>query len=214
MWKRCQISFSWAPKSMWMVTGAMKLKDISSWNSCDKPRQLIKSRDIIFASEIPYSQTYDFFSSHVWMWELDHKEGWVPRNWCFWSVVLEETLESPLDCKEIKPVNLKVNQSWIFIGRTDAEAEALILWPPDAKTWLIGKESDAGKDWRQEEKGATEDEMVAQHHWLNGHESEQASGVGDGQGSLACCSPWGCRVGHDWVTELKIYIRASQVAQW
>ena len=120
------------------------------------------------------------------MWELEHKEGWVPKNWCLWTVVLEKTLESPLDWKEIKPVNPKGNQSWIFIGRTDAKDEAPILWPPDAKNGLIGKGPDARKDWRQEEKGMTEDEMVGWHHWLNGHEFEQALVVGDGQGSLAC----------------------------
>ena len=125
------------------------------------------------------------------MWELDYKESWAPKNWCFWTVVLEKTLESPLDCKEIKPVNPKGNWPWIFIGRTDAEAEALILWPPDAKNWLIGKDPDTGKDWRQEEKGMTEDEMVGWHHLLNGHGFEQAPGVDDGQGSLVCCSPWG-----------------------
>ena len=112
-------------------------------------------------------------------------------NWCFWTVVLEKTLDSPLDCWEIQPVNPKGNQSWIYVGRTDVEAEALILWSPDAKNWLIGKDPDAGKDWRQEDKGTTEDEMVGWHHWLDGHEFEQAVGVGDGQGSLACCSPWG-----------------------
>ena len=112
-------------------------------------------------------------------------------DWCFWTVVLEKTLESPLDCKEIKPVHPKGNQSWIFIGRTDAEAEALILWPPDAKSWLIWKDPVSGKDWRQEEKVMTEDKMVGWHHWLDGHEFEQAWGDGDGQGSLACCSPWG-----------------------
>ena len=105
----------------------------------------------------PYSQSYDFSSSRVWMWELDHKESWVPKNWCFWTVVLEKTLESPLVCKEIKPVNPTGNQSWIYIGRTDAETETPVLWPPDAKNWLIGKDPDAGKDWRQEEKGATEE---------------------------------------------------------
>ena len=124
------------------------------------------------------------------MWELDYKEGWVPKNWCFWTVVLENTLESPLDSMEIKSVNPKGDQSWIFIGRTDVEAEAPILWPCDAKNWLIGKDPDAGKDWRQEEKGTTEDEMVGWHHWLNEYEFEQAPGVGDGQGSLACCSSW------------------------
>ena len=124
------------------------------------------------------------------MWELDHKEGWVPKNWYIWTVVLEKTPENPLDCK-IKPVSPKGNQSWILIGKTNAEAEAPILWPPDAKNWLAGKDPDAGKDWRQEEKGMTEDEMVGWHHLLNGHEFEQALGVGDGQGSLACYSPWG-----------------------
>ena len=126
---------------------------------------------------------------HVWMWELDHKESWVPKNWCFWTVVLEKTLESPLDCKEIQPVHPKGNQSWIFTGRTDAEAEAAILQPPDAKSWLTGKDPDAGKDWRQEEKGTTE--MFRWHHRLNGHESEQALGAWDGQGSLVCYSPCG-----------------------
>ena len=120
------------------------------------------------------------------MWELDHKEGWAPKNWCFWTVVLEKTLESPLDCKEIKSVNPKGNQLWIFIERTDAEAEAPILWPPDAKSQLIGKDPDAGKDWRQEEKGAIEDEMVRWHHRLNGHEVEQTQEDGEGQGSLVC----------------------------
>ena len=125
------------------------------------------------------------------MWELDCEEGWALKNWCFWTVVLEKTLESPLDCKEIQPVHPKGNQFWIYIGRTDAEAETLVLWPPDVKHWLIGKDPDAGKDWRREEKGPTEDEMVGWHHWLNGNEFEQAPGVGDGQGGLVCCSPWG-----------------------
>ena len=125
------------------------------------------------------------------MRELNHKECLALKNWCFWIVVLEKTLESPLDCKEIKPVNPTGNQSWIFIGRTDAEAEGPILWPPDAKNWLTGKDPDAGKDWRQEDKGTPEDEMVGWHHQLNGHEFEQAPGAGDGQGYLACCSPWG-----------------------
>ena len=126
---------------------------------------------------------------------------WPPdmKNWCFWTVVLEKTLESLLNCKEIKPVNPKGNLSWIVI---DAEAEIPILWPPDVKNWLLGKDLDAGKDWRQEEKGMTEDEMVGWHHRLNGHEFEQAPGVGDGQGGLACCSPWCCRVGHNWANEV------------
>ena len=125
------------------------------------------------------------------MWELDSKESWELKNWCFWTVVLEKTPESPLDCKESQPVSPKGNQSWIFTGRADAEAEAPILWPPDVKNWLTGKDPDAGKDWRQEETGMTEDEMVGWPHWLEGHEFEQALGVGGGQGSLACCSPWG-----------------------
>ena len=124
------------------------------------------------------------------MWELDYKESWVPKNWCFWTVMLEKALESPLHCKEIEPVHPKGNQSWIYIGRTDAEAETSILWLPGAKNWLFGKDSDAGKDWRWEEKRMTEDEMVGWHHRLNGHEFEQSLGVDDGQRSLACCSPW------------------------
>ena len=125
------------------------------------------------------------------MWELDYKESWAPKNWCFWTVELEKTLEGPLDCKEIQSVHPKGNWSRIFIGRTDAEAEALIFWPPDVKNWLIGKDPDAGKDWRQEEKGMTKDEMVGWHHWINGHEFEWAPGVGDGQGGLTCCAVHG-----------------------
>ena len=132
-----------------------------------------------------------FFSSHVWMWELDYKESWVLKNWCFWTVVLEKTLESPLDCKEIQPIHPKGNQFWIFIGRTDAEAEAPILWPSDAKSQLTEKARDAGEDWWQQEKWVGEDEMVRWHHGLNGHEFEPT--LGEGQGSLACCSPWGCK---------------------
>ena len=128
---------------------------------------------------------------HVWMWELDYKESWVPKNWCLWTVVLEKTL-NPLDCKEIQPVHPKGNQSWIFIGRIDAEAETPILWPPDANNQLIRKAPDAGKDWRHEEKGTTEDEMVGWHHQLDGHQFEQAQGGGEGQGSQVCCNPWGC----------------------
>ena len=125
------------------------------------------------------------------MWELDYKESWAQKNWCFWTVVLEKTLESPLDSKEIQPVHPKGNQSWVFIGRTDVEAETPILWPPDAKNWLIWKDPDAGKDWGQEEKGTTEDEMVGRHHSLNGHGFGWTPGAGDGQGCLACCGSWG-----------------------
>ena len=131
--------------------------------------------------------------------KLDHKEDWAPKNWCFWTVVLEKTRESPLDCKEIKPVNPERNQYWIFFGRTNAKAP--IIWPPDEKRWLIEKDPIAGKDWKQEEKGMTEDKMVGWHHRLNEHEFEQAPGPGDGQGSMVCCSLWGRRVRHDWVIE-------------
>ena len=135
------------------------------------------------------------------MWGLDYKESWALKNWCFWTVVLEKTLESPLDHKEIKPVNPKGNQPWIFTGRTDAEAETPVLWPLDANNWLIGKDSNAGKDWRWEWKGITEDQMVGWHHRHNGHEFGWTPGVSDGQGGLACCW-WGHRVRHDWATEL------------
>ena len=145
------------------------------------------------------------------MWELDHKEDWVPKNWCFQTVILEKTLESPLDCKEIKPVRPKGNQPWIFTGRTHAEAEGPILWPPDVKSQFIGKDPGAGKDWRQEEKKATEDKMVGRHHRLNGHEFEQALGDGEGQGSLACCNVGWQRVRHDWAPEQQH--RAGQVPQ-
>ena len=133
-----------------------------------------------------YSQSYGFSSSHVWIWELDDKEGLESKNWCFWTVVLEKTLESPLDSKQ---VNAKGNQPWIFIGRTDAETEAPILWPPDVKRWLVRKDPDPGKYWRQE-RGTAEDEIVGWHHWHIGHEFEQALGDSEGQGSLACCSSW------------------------
>ena len=159
-----------------------------------KPRQCIKKQRHHFADKGLYSQSYGFSSSHVWMWELDHKEGWMPKNWCFelwcWRI-----LESPLDCKEIQPVNPKGNQPWIVTERADAEAEAeaeaLIVWPPAEKSWLIGKAPDAGKDWRQMEKGVAEDKMVGWHHQLGEHEFEQTPGDSRGQRSLACCSPWG-----------------------
>ena len=128
--------------------------------SCDQPRQHTKKQRHYFANNGSSSQSYGFSSSHVWMWKLNHKESRAPKNWCFWTVVLKKTLESPLDCRDIKPINLKGNQSWIFIRRTGAEAEAPVPWPPDPKKWLTGKDPNAGKDWRQEEKGMTEDEMV------------------------------------------------------
>ena len=134
------------------------------------------------------SQGYGFSSGHLWMWELDCEEGWAPKNWCFWTVVLEKTLESSLDCKEIQPVHSKGDQPWDFFGRNDAKAETPVLWPPHAKSQLIGKDSDAGRDRGQEEKGMTEDEMAGWHHWLDGRESELTPGVGDGQGGLVCCN--------------------------
>ena len=142
---------------------------LSTMMAHDQLRQHIKKQRHYFANKGLSSQSYGLSSSHVSMWELDYKESWALKNWCFWTVVLEKTLESPLDCKEIQPVHPKGNQSWIFIGRTDVEAETPILWPPDVKNWLIGKYPDAGKDWKQEEKGSTEDEMVGWHHWLSGH---------------------------------------------
>ena len=186
-----------------MVIAAMKLKDAYSLKgSYDQPRQHIKKQRHYFANKGPSSQGCSFSSSHVWMWELDYKESWVPKNWCFWTVVMEKTLESPLDCKEIQPVHPEGDQSWVFTGRSDVEAETPILWPPHAESWLIWKDPDVEKDWRRE-KGMTEDEMVGWHHRLDGHEFEQALGVGDGQGSLACYCPGGSqRVGHDWATEL------------
>ena len=157
---------------------------------------MLKSKRHHFANKGPYSQSYDFSSSHVWMWELDHKDSWAPKNWCFWTVALDKILESPLDCKEIQPVHSKGDQPWVFFGRNDAEAEAPILWPPDGKSWLIRKDPDAGKDWRREEKRMAKDELVGWHHWLSGHELEQAPGepgVLQSMGSQ--------RVGRDWTTE-------------
>ena len=164
---------------------------------------LIKKQRHYFGNTGPSSQSYGFSSNHVRMWELDHKESWTLKNWCFWTVVLEKTLENPLDCKEIQPVHPKGNKSWIFIGRIDAEAETPVVWPPDVKNQLIGKDPDAGKDWRQEEKGTTEDEMIGWRHWLNGHEFEQTLGDSERQGNLVCCSAWDRRVGHDLVTKQK-----------
>ena len=150
---------------------------------------VLKSKDII-CRQGSYIQGCGLPSSHIRMWELDSKESWVPKNWCLQAVVLEKTLESPLEGKDIKPVNLKGNQPWILFGRTDAKAEASILWPPDAKSWLIGKDPHAGKDWTQK-KRATKDELVRWHHQFNAHELGQTLRDGEGQGSLVCCSPWG-----------------------
>ena len=152
---------------------------------------MLKSRDITLPTKVHLVKAMVFSSGHVWMWELDYKESWAPKNSWFWTVMLEKTLESPLDCKEIQPVHPKGDQFWMFIGRTDVEAETPILWPPDVKSRLIGKDPNDGKDWGQEEKGMTEDEMVGWHHWLNGHRFGWTLGVGDGQGGLACCVSWG-----------------------
>ena len=156
----------------------------------DKLDNILKSRDITLLTKVRTVKVMVFTVVMYRMWELDHKEGWAPMNWCFWIVVLEKTLESPLDCKEIKPVNPEGNQSWIFTGRTDAEVEALILWPPDSKSQLIRKDTEAGKDWRQE-KGMTEDGMVGWHYQLSRHEFEQTPGDSEKQRSLECCSSWG-----------------------
>jgi len=191
-WKQWQTLFSWIPKPLWMMTAALKLKDACSLEkSYANPRQHIKKQRYHFVDKDPSSQSHGFSSSHVPMWEVDHKEVWVPKNWCFLTVVLEKTLGITLDCKEIIPANPEWNQSWIFIGRTDTEAP--ILWPHDVKSWLIGKDPDAGKDWRWEEKVMTEDEMVRWHYQLDGHEFEQILGDSEGQGSLVCCNPWGCK---------------------
>ena len=180
-------------------------KMLAPWTkSSDQPRQHVKKQRHYFANKGPSSQGYGFSSSHIWMWELDNKASWVLKNWCFWNAVLDKTLMGPLDWKEIQPVNLKGNQSWIFIGRTDVEAETPILWPPDAKNWLTGKDPDAGKDWRQEEKGMTRGWnglMASLTQWT---EIEQTLGDSEGQGSPA----WGRqsmgwqRVGLDWTTSL------------
>ena len=166
-------------------------KPLTLWKkSVDQPRQHIKKQRHYFVNKGPSSQDYGFPSSHVWMWELDYKESWAQKNWCFWTVLFKKTLESPLDCKELQPAHPKGAQSWMFIGRTDVEAETPILWPPHVKSWLFWKDSDAGKDWGREEKGITEDEMVGWHHRLNGHGFGWTLGFGDGQGGVGSC---GCK---------------------
>ena len=190
---------------------------------CSFPRQTIqwptnmslhiKKQRHYFANKGLSSQGYGFSSSHVWMWELNCEEGWAPKNWCFWTGVLEKTLESPLDCKEIQPVHPKGDQSWIFIGRTDVEAETPILWPPDVKSWLIWKDPDAGKDWGQEEKGTTEDEMAGWHHWLDGHEFGWTPEVGDSQGGLVRCNSWGHRESDttEWLNRTEVFLSIHQI---
>ena len=167
---------------------------LTPWKkSYDQPRQHIQKQRYYFANKGPSSQGYGFSCGHVWMWELDCEEGWAPKNWCFWTVVLEKTLDSPFDYKEIQPVHSKGDQSWVFIGRGDVEAETPILWPPHEKSWLTGKDSDAWRDCGQEEKGTTENEIVWWHYWINGHEFGWTLGVGDVQGGLVCYGPWGCK---------------------
>ena len=160
------------------------------WKQKERKRKKEKQRHY-FVNKDPSSQGYGFSSGHVWMWELDHKESWMLKNWWFWTVVLEKTLESPLDCKEIQPVHRKGDQFWVFFGRINVEAETPILWPPVVKSWLIGKDPDAGKDWRQEEKGMTEDEMVWWHHQLDARGFGWTLGIGDGHGGLVYFCPWG-----------------------
>ena len=160
-----------APKSLQMVIAAMKLKDTYSLEEKLWPTKIAYWKaETLLCQKGPCRQGYGFSSGHEWMWELDCEETWAPKNECFWTVVLEKTLESPLDCKQIQPVHSKGDQSWVFIGRNDAKAETPVLWPPHAKSWLIGKDPDAGSDWGQEEKGTTEDEMAGWHHRLDGHE--------------------------------------------
>ena len=175
-----------------MVITDIKLKPITPWKeSYDKPRQHIQKQRHYFAHKGQSSQNYGFSTGYVWMWELDCEESLASKNWCFWTLVLEKTLESPSDCKEIQPVHSKGDQSWVFFGRNAAKAETPVLWPPRVKSWLIGKDPDARRDCRQEEQGMTEDEMAGWYHWLHGHEFEWTLGVGDGQGGLVCCSSWG-----------------------
>ena len=164
-------------------------KEVKDLYAEDYKTWMKESKKMQINGKVSHIHGYGFSSNHVHMWELDQKEGWAPKYCCFQIVVLK-TLESPLNSNEIKPVNSKGNQPWIFTGRTDAAAEAPVLWPPVAKSWLIRKDPDVGKEWRQEEKGTAEDENIGWHHRFNGHEFEQAPGVGDGQSSLACHSPW------------------------
>ena len=193
--KQWQILFSWTPKSLQTVTAALKLKDVWLLGSkaMTNPDSILKSRDMTLLTKICLVKAMVFPVAMCGSESWTIKKAEWPKNWCFWTAVLEKTLESPLDYKEIQSVNPKGNKSWIFIGKTDAKAEAPILWPPDTRSWLIGKDPDAGKDWVQEEKRATENEMVGWHHWHNGHESEQTPGDSERQGSLLCCRSWGLK---------------------
>ena len=168
----------------WLLLGRKAVSNLDS---------MLKKQRHHFANKGPHSQSYGLSNGHVWMWVLDHKGDWAPKNWCFWTVVLEKTPENPLDCREIKLVNLKGNQPWIHIGRTDAEAEALVFWSPAVKNWQIWEDPDAEKDWGQEKKRVSEDEMAGWHNQCNGLELGQTLGDGEGQGGLTCCSPWGLK---------------------
>ena len=203
-----------APESLQMVIAAMKLKDAYSLEGKLWPtRQHIVKQRHYFVNKDLSSQDYGFSSGHVWMWELDCEERWAPKNWCFWTVVLEKTLESPLDCKEIQSVHSKGDQSWVFFGRNDAKAETPVLWPPHAKSWLIGKDPDAGRDWGQEEKGTTEDEMagvsLTRWTWVSVNFGSWwwtgRPGVLRFMGSQ--------RVGHNWATDL-IWSDVLKINAW
>ena len=185
--------FIWggAPKSLQMVIAAMKLKDAYSLEEKLWPDLIAYSKaETLLCQQGPSSPGYGFSCGHISMWELDCAEGWELKNWCIWTVVLEKTLESPLDCKEIQPIHSKGDKPWDFFGRNDAKAETPVLWPTHVKSWLIGKDSDAGREWGQEEKGTTEDEMAGWHHWVDGREFEWTLGDGDGQGGLVCWDSW------------------------
>ena len=200
-WKQWLTLFFWAPKvtadgdcnheiKRRLLLGRQVMTNL---DSILKSRDKKKRQRHYFSNKGLSSQGYGFSSSHVWMWELDCEEGWVLKNWCFWTVVLEKTLESPLDCKEIQPVHSEGDQPWDFFGGNDPEAETPVLWPPHVKSWLIGKDFDAGRDCGQEKKGTNEDQMAGWHHRLDGRESEWTPGIGDGQGGLVCCDSWSCK---------------------
>ena len=185
---RCHPAISSSVVPFFSCPNPSQHQGLFQWVNSYQPRSHIKKQRHCFANKGLFNQGCGF---SIWIWELDYKESWALKNWCFWTVMLDKTLERPLDCKEIQPVYPKRNQSWILFGRTDIEAETPILWLPDAKNWLIWKDPDAGKDWRWEKKGTNEDEMVGWDHWLSGRESEWTPGVGDGQAGLVCCRTWG-----------------------
>ena len=177
---------------------------------------IFKSRDITLPTKVCLVKAMVFSRSHVWMWELDCEESWALKNWFFWTVVFEKTIESPFDSKEIQPIHSEGDQPWVFFGRNDVKADTPVLWPPHVKSWLIGKDSDAGRDWGQEEKGMPEDEMAGWHHWLDGCDSEWILGVVDGQGGLACCDSWGCKELDrterlNWLTDATMGLQPEQL---